>query len=393
MPFVKRSERVSLYLHVPFCAARCTYCAFNTYTHLDHLIEPFTEALAREITIVGSSRPGIVLGTIFFGGGTPSMLTPAQFHRLFEAIHAVFALAPDAEISLEANPVDCREPYLRDLRHVGFSRISIGMQSAIQSELTLFNRRHTNDDVAAAVRTARRAGFDNINLDLIFGTPGQTLADWSVSLEQMLHLRPEHVSLYALTLEEQTPMKAWVDKGKMPAPDDDAAADMYEFASERLATAGYEQYEISNWCQPGYACRHNLQYWLNDDYLGVGPGAHGWAGGVRYATLLSPHRYIEAMRAAEGRSFTYPHTPATVDAVVTAREDAIAETLLMGLRLTQRGIVRAEFAARFGEDLLAARGGVLERFARHGLLEITPDAVRLTSSGRLLANQIMRELV
>ncbi|MEO8397890.1 MAG: radical SAM family heme chaperone HemW, partial [Chloroflexota bacterium] len=284
---------LSIYLHIPFCTTKCTYCAFNTYIKLEALVEPFVHALIREIQIVARSKPDQAVGTIFFGGGTPSLLTPQQFAEIIAALRDNFQVSPDAEITLEANPNDLDIAYLTALRRVGLNRISIGMQTANQNELELFKRRHDNDAVVRAVSAARAGGFDNLNLDLIYGFPHQTLESWEISLQQMLALQPDHISLYALGLEEGTPLKAWVERGRLPEPDEDLAADMYERASEVLREHGYEQYEISNWARPGHECLHNLQYWHNDDYVGVGPGAHGYADGVRYSTVLSPQRYIK----------------------------------------------------------------------------------------------------
>ncbi len=383
---------LSVYLHVPFCATKCTYCAFNTYTHLDALIEPFVGALIREIEIVGAGAPDQVVGTIFFGGGTPSLLTPQQFARILAALRGSFDVSADAEITLEANPNDLDLDYLTALRRVGLNRISIGMQTANVNELQLFRRRHDNDAVARAVSAARAGGFDNLNLDLIYGFPHQTLQTWETSLRQMLALKPEHVSLYALGLEEGTAMKAWVERGQLPAPDDDLAADMYELASDLLAAAGYAQYEISNWARPGFECRHNLQYWHNDDYVGVGPGAHGFAGGVRYSTILSPQRYIKALSQSSG-TYSYPLTPATDQSAVMDRAGQITDTLIMGLRLTQEGIPRGLFNQCFGVDLVDLHRPIIEKFVSYGLLAVDDERVKLTAEGRLLSNVVFREFV
>ena len=382
----------SIYVHVPFCTTKCTYCAFNTYTNLEALIQPFTDAVVNELVTVALSQPGTPVHTVFFGGGTPSLLSPEQFGQILSAIRQSYRLHPDAEISLEANPNDITPSYLAALRAVGLNRLSIGMQSAVESELRLFARRHDNDAVVHAVSAARQAGFDNLNLDLIYGIPHQTLDNWRLSLTQAVALRPEHLSLYALGLEEGTPMHAWVDRGRLPAPDDDLAADMYELASDILGGAGYVQYEISNWAKPGYECRHNLQYWVNEPYIGVGPGAHGFAGGVRYSTLLSPQRYVKALQAAPAPA-DFPRTPATDQAVVLDQAAEIAETLIMTLRLTRRGVSRANFAHRFGVDLLDLHGPIIDRFARQGLLEVNAERVRITERGRLLSNMVFRELV
>ncbi len=382
----------SLYLHIPFCKIKCSYCAFNTYINLDDLVEPFIQALIQEIEIVAASRPKHPVWTVYLGGGTPSLLSPEQIDRVLQSIRTGFDLDPNAEISMEANPSDLSRDYMADVCAAGINRVSIGMQSANFNELELFARRHDNDAVVRAVSAARGGGVKNLNLDLIYGAPHQTLKSWENSLDQLIALRPDHISLYALSLEEGTAMRNWVMKGRLPEPDDDLAADMYELASEQLEAAGYEQYEISNWSKKGYACRHNLQYWRNWPYPGFGPGAHGYADGVRYSTVLSPQRYIKLMREA-GADYVFPRTPATEQAEFVDRETEIAETLLMGLRLTQEGIPRTAFAERFGVDLVEIRESLVSRFVHNGLLEVDSNSVRLTRRGRLLSNSIFRELV
>ncbi len=387
---------LSAYLHIPFCAFKCSYCAFNTYTHIEHLIPRFVEALCLEIAVVGNQRPHQCLWTIFFGGGTPSLLSPQQFEQILETLDRHFDVQPNAEVTLEANPADLRiggVVYLAALRALGINRISLGMQSANANELKLFHRRHDNDDVAGAVRSARAAGFDNLNLDLIYGAPHQTIDSWKNTLEQAVALQPEHLSLYALGIEDGTPMKAWVERGHLPAPDDDLTADMYELATDVLAEAGYIQYEISNWAKPGRECRHNLQYWRNWQYLAFGPGAHGFAGGVRYAVTRSPHWYIKAMMQPASTMLPYPRSPAVDQAVEVTREDEIAETLIMNLRLLREGMSLSEFAARFGASLMSLHGDHFRRAESLGLIEIAPDYVRLTRAGRLLSNQVFQGLV
>ncbi len=383
---------LSVYLHVPFCGVKCTYCAFNTYVSIDHLIDPFVDALIHEINIVGRSKPNQRVSTIFFGGGTPSLLTPRQFEHILRALHESFDVQTDAEISVEANPSDITRDYLKALRDLGINRLSIGMQSANENELRLFNRRHDNDAVVRSVSAARLAGFDNLNLDLIYGVPHQTLADWDNTLRQMLALKPDHVSLYGLVLEDNTPMSAWVEKGSLPTPDDDLAADMYELATERMGAAGFEQYEISNWARPGRQCRHNLQYWRSLPYIGLGPGAHGFADEVRYSVLLSPQRYIAGLQATDG-VYEFPQSPVTENATKLTIEAQIVEALLMGLRLTEEGIERATFRARYGVDLLALHGDIIEKYATHDLIMYDDERVRITHKGRLLSSMIFREFV
>lgn len=359
---------------------------------MDSLVEPFVGALIREIGILGTSRPGQRLHTIYLGGGTPSLLTPEQMQRILAAVSEHFEILPDAEISMEANPNDLDQSYLTALRALGINRLSIGMQSAHENELLLFARRHDNDAVARSVSAARRSGFHNLNLDLIYGFPHQTMSSWEATLFQTFALHPEHISLYALGVEEGTPMARWIARGEVPEPDDDLAADMYDLASDMLETAGYQQYEISNWSKTGYQCRHNLQYWRNWEYPGVGPGAHGWAGGVRYSTVLSPQKYIALMQSTQ-QDYEYPRTPATAEAVAVDREGEIVDTLLMGLRLTQEGIGRAAFRDRFGEDVAILYAELINRFVERGLLTMDSESLRLTKTGRLLSNLIFRELV
>lgn len=383
---------LSLYLHIPFCRTLCTYCAFNTYAGMEASIEPFIAALIEEIRCLGESQPGLRVGTIFFGGGTPSLIMVEQYQRLFAAIHAIFDVAADAEISLEANPNDLSANYLAGLRQTGFNRLSIGMQSANPAELRLFNRRHDVQMVINAVEMARTTGFDNLNLDLIYGIPYQTLADWHNTLSLATALRPDHISLYGLELKGGTPLTQDVKTGKLPSPDDDLAADMYDLATTMLATAGLAQYEISNWSKPGKQARHNLQYWRNLPYAGLGPGAHGYAGGLRYTVMRLPQRYMAAMQKSD-KKYPFPRTPATAKAVRVSRETEIAETIMMGLRLTREGIQREVFKTRFGVDMLELHRPTIEKFVRHGMLYVDDTVIRLTEKARLVSNGVIRELI
>ncbi len=387
------SASLSLYIHVPFCATKCSYCAFNTYVQMEDLVPAYVDALCREIAGVGAAAGRPLAHTIFFGGGTPSLLLPDQIERILRSLDAAFIVDPNAEITLEANPNDLTLAYLKMLRATGINRLSIGMQSAAEADLRLFERRHDLSAVVDSVHAARSAGFDRLNLDLIFGAPGQSLDTWRTTLDTAVGLNPDHFSLYALSLEAGTPLRAAVETGHTPAPDDDLAADMYELASERLEATGYGQYEISNWARPGQESRHNIQYWLNAPYLGFGPGAHGFAGGVRYSVVLSPRRYVNLLLHAVDESWTFPLSPAAAESTQVGRAQEISETLIMGLRLIGRGIDRRAFEARFGEDLLILHGDVIRRFVELGLLEVSATNVMLTSRGRLLSNTVLREFV
>jgi oxygen-independent coproporphyrinogen-3 oxidase len=368
---------------------------------------------------VGEAAPGTPVHTVFFGGGTPSLLSLAHYRPIFEALRTSFALAPDAEITLEANPGTVDQAYLDGLRALGVNRLSFGVQSSHASELKLLDRLHTFDDVIRAVRQARAAGFDasagGLNLDLIFAVPHQTLAMWQATLLRALALAPEHLSMYALSLENGTPLRSWVYRGLLPMPEADLAADMYNWASETLAAHGYRQYEISNWaldekleargsrldedCQlPAssfqplrFACRHNLQYWRNQTYLGLGAGAHGCAGGWRYSNVLAPAAYIARLEALNARAF--PFSPALLQSTPQTGADAMDETMMLGLRLTEEGVRAVDFEARYGVSLMAQYGRTLRHLQQLGLLAWDEVGVRLTTGGRLLGNRVFREFV
>lgn len=423
-------QTLSLYLHIPFCRHRCGYCDFNTYAGLEDIIPQYVTALAAEIEWAGGwNTDHLPLHTIFFGGGTPSLLPVIEIRRLLDQAGRSFNLSPDLEITLEANPGTLSPAYLRDLRQLGVNRLSLGMQSAHPGELALLEREHSYLDVINSFRGARQAGFANLNLDLIFGLPEQQLDTWQRSLELALGLQPEHLSLYSLTIEHGTPFAAWTGKGLLSSPDPDRAADMYEWASERLEASGYIQYEISNWARasaagdpvgfPDNACRHNLQYWRNQPYLGCGAGAHGFFRGLRTANVLSPNTYIRRMvgltsstaagLAAAARSDSGPPvhdgraaqpansgSPATVSAVPIDRKTEMDETMFMGLRLVQEGVSRRAFLDRFGVSLDEIYGEQIARLSSLGLIEWAAperERLRLARKGVLLANQVFMEFI
>ena len=390
----------SLYLHIPFCVHRCGYCDFNTYAGQENLIPAYVAALIQEIELLAlSAGSKLPVHTVFFGGGTPSLLPASAIEQVLAALQDRFDLLPGAEISLEANPGTLSAGYLHDLAKMGINRLSLGMQSARPEELRLLERQHDYRDVIQAAIWARQAGLDNFNLDLIFGLPEQSLENWQRSLELALELRPAHFSLYALTLEHGTPLGHWAARGLLPEPDPDAAADMYEWASERLEAAGYLQYEISNWAAvdssgASLACRHNLQYWRSLPYLGLGAGAHGFSGRVRTVNALSPAAYIQ--RSLSGELQAFPRTPATISAQEIDLQTEIGETMMMGLRLTSEGVSRAAFLARFGMDLEERFEKEIASLKQAGLLEWyggQDPALRLTKSGRLLGNQVFSQFI
>lgn len=397
------AANVAFYVHIPFCRRRCLYCDFNTYAGMTELRPAYVRALLGELSRLASRYRNVRAGTLYFGGGTPSLLSPEEIISVVAAVQRHFQLLDDAEVTLEANPGTVDAAFLARLRQIGVNRLSLGVQSARDDELALLGRIHTWDEAVAAVRAARAGGFDNLSLDLIYGLPGQTLERWLESVARVLALQPEHLSLYALTLEPGTPLAEQVALGTLPAPDPDVAAEMYERASESLQQAGFWQYEISNWARgavpapaiwalpPGgcseslgpWIAHHNLAYWRNEPWLGVGAGAYSWFKRRRWGNLPQPTAYIAALRARRTARMETEVIPGALER---------GETLMMGLRLAE-GVSVKRFWARFGLDLGEMYGPVLQRLVGLGLLEWDGARARLSARGRLLGNQVFGEFL
>jgi len=393
-PALGQPPALSLYLHIPFCTAKCGYCDFNSYEGLDHLVPDYTPALTRELALWGPAARNFLVATVFFGGGTPSLTSLADLERIVSTVREHYDVAPGAEWTLEANPTELTREHLAGMRALGINRLSMGVQSMHEDELALLERLHSPGRVVEAVADARAAGFENLNLDLIFGLIGQPLARWQETLERVIAFEPEHLSCYALTVEPGTALYYRVQKGLLPEPDPDVAADQYEWTRARLARAGYEQYEISNWARPGRRCAHNLVYWRADPYLGLGAGAHSFFAGRRFANVDAPNRYVEAVnRAHEERATNGRHTMHQIAGGETPdRATLVADAMILGLRLLD-GVDLAAFAAQWECDPLAEFGGALERHEQLGLLERRDGRLRLTDRGLLLANEVAVDLL
>jgi oxygen-independent coproporphyrinogen-3 oxidase len=388
-----RENAIGLYIHIPFCTAKCGYCDFNSYAGHEHLVPSYSDALITEATVWAKAVASRLISTIFFGGGTPSLTPLGDLTRILGVVRETLTVASDAEISLEANPGSLSVRYLQGLRDIGVNRLSIGVQSFDDRELRALDRIHTGDDARSAFAAARKAGFDNVNLDLIYGLPEQPLGAWQRTLEEAIALAPEHFSLYALTVEEGTPLARDVARGRVSAPDPDVQADQYEWAGARMNSAGYDHYEISNWARPGRSCRHNLIYWRNGEYLGIGAGAHSHLNGVRFSTVLAPNRYIElvaesAKVGADGAT-TMRHLAAGEQ---ISPETAMADTLILGLRLNE-GVDLREFAALHGRSAEEIYGPIIDEFLGYEILERSDDRLRLTTRGRLLCNELFQRLL
>ena len=378
-----------IYVHIPFCLVHCPYCDFNAHAGMDDVKVPYVEALLKEIR---AAADGAAVETIFFGGGTPTELPPAELARILSAIREDFDVAPNAEVAIEANPESTTRATFEGLLEAGFSRVSLGVQSLAPHVLTWLGRAHTPQQALAALRDATAAGFDHVNADLIFGTPDESMEDWRASLQGVLATGVDHVSTYALQVEERTPLKTWVDRGFRQAPVDDDQADRYELAAELLPAAGLVRYEISNWakCPRGSTgersieeaawSRHNLGYWTGGDYLGFGAGAHAHRNGRRSWNVSSPRTYFARSPAVEDGWEALPDA------------ERAAEAAMVGLRLAG-GLDRRRFAEVWGEDPVVRWKGEFQEAAGLGLIELTDDAVALTERGFFLWGYVARSLL
>jgi putative oxygen-independent coproporphyrinogen III oxidase len=360
-------EAFGVYVHVPFCARRCDYCDFATWTDRDHLMGEYVDACVADLARRASEqRPPAT--SVFFGGGTPSLLPADELVRVLDAIDR----ADDAEVTVECNPDAVDDEKLATYARAGVNRLSFGVQSMVGPVLRALGRTHDPENVGRAVRMARAAGFARINLDLIYGSPAESPDDWRVSLEGALALEPEHISAYALTIEPGTPLGQAVAAGRQAAPDDDRQADAYLVAEATLGAAGFEWYEVSNWAQPGEACRHNELYWSEGSYLGIGCAAHGHTDGRRWWNVRTPERYIAALR--EG-------TTTEAASEMLAPERLAEERFVLALR-TRRGAEVADPALELAQELAA-----------QGLLELDGTRAVLTAPGRLLASDLTARLL
>lgn len=367
-----------LYIHFPYCVSICSYCDFDRQATGFSSIPRYVESVATEIR-QHQRRP---VQSVFFGGGTPSLMSPEQVAAILSAARETFDLQPDAEITLEANPGECTVERLRGFRAAGVNRLSIGVQSLDDATLLALSRRHSADEARAAVAAARAAGFDNLSLDFMLGLAGMTTESWLETLDGALALKPEHFSCYILTVDERVPMGRDVARGRLILPSDDAIAEQYLATGERLGKAGYEQYEVSNWARPGRRSRHNLTYWRDEPYIGIGAGAAGWHDGVRYKNAPSPKRYMTSVAA--GRA----------DRIEEEQPDLptrLGDALAVGLRLRE-GLDLDALGSRLGIDVRAVIGSELDALLAAGVLEWHGARLRVTEGSILVTSEILVRL-
>ena len=385
-------RRAGIYIHIPFCERKCTYCNFNTTDFFEGLAARYVDAMTREIACLGENlmrQPvGCAADTIYFGGGTPSIIDAGHLAKLLEACRAAFDVVENSEVTIEVNPATLSRRKIDQWLSAGINRASVGVQSFIDRELVALSRTHTAGDARRTIEVLREAGFQNISLDLIAGLPEQSLTDWEFNLREALAIRPEHLSLYMLDLKEGTQLFAQLKSGARPRPDDDVTAEMYRLISTATQAAGYEHYEISNFARvdpsesiegmSGFRSKHNSKYWSGDPFYGMGCGAHSYDGSARWFNVLRTETYIDRI-ATDGNAIAERNE--------LSETDRAAEALFMGLRLKE-GISLEAFHSEYGVDVIERYGEELPRLADAGLIEIGDGRLTLTAAGRLLSNEV-----
>ena len=375
--------KLGIYIHIPFCKQKCCYCDFPSYAGKEACQEEYLDALLFEIREQGSLCKNTVVDTVFFGGGTPSILPKEALPRVLEALRTSFTIDSDAEITAEANPGTADLEKLTSWKAAGINRISFGVQSFHDTLLAAIGRIHTADEAREAVRLARRAGFGNINLDLIYGLPSQTVDMLKADVEQAAALGTDHLSVYGLIVEEETPLEQMVEEGRAVLPTDEDEEAMYDWVTRHLEEIGYHRYEISNYAKDGKVCRHNLKYWHFEDYLGLGSAAHSFIGGKRFANERMPETYIRRMRA-EG-SARLAEERETI-------EELRGEYIFLALRTT-KGVDTDDVLKTFGVDFFALYGDIIKRMTAEGLVEQNGSDIRLTKQGMKYGNRVFAQFV
>jgi oxygen-independent coproporphyrinogen-3 oxidase len=373
-----------IYIHIPFCRSRCSYCDFATGLHESALAERYVASVVSEIKSWREVEPVQTVDTIYFGGGTPSLLSPAQLEALMQAVRTRFDVSPKAEVTMEMNPGTVTPETLQAFRRLGVNRASFGAQTFDDRELARLGRSHTVADTRRTYSLLRRAGFDNVSFDLIAGLPGQALNAWKRNLDEAFALGPEHLSFYLLEVHEGTPLAAHIKTGLQPSPDEDLAAEMYRVMLERAAEAGYKHYEISNLCLPGFESRHNTKYWTGAPYYGFGCSAHSFDGqSRRWANERDLSKYAALVE--------HNGSPLVEDRSLTENERR-AEAVFLGMRM-MAGVRTDEFKELFGFDLQAEYAEDLKNFQQAGLIEFDGDLLKLTRAGALLSNEVFAAFV
>ncbi|MDE2746822.1 MAG: radical SAM family heme chaperone HemW [Chloroflexota bacterium] len=383
---------LGLYIHVPFCTVKCSYCDFNSYAGIDDMQAEWEAAALTELSLWAPRLRGREVSTVFIGGGTPSLLPGESIERILDAVRSGLNLSSDAEITLEANPESVHPERLQLYRAAGVNRISMGVQSLDSDELVFLDRIHSAERAEAAFAEIRSAGFDNVNLDLIYGLPGQSLASWRSTLDQVLKWSgngPDHISCYALTVEEGTPLATRVAAGRVVEANPDHVAEIADWTADRLAAAGYQQYETSNYARDGLSCRHNLIYWRNQEYAAIGPGAHGFFNGVRYHVVRSPKAYVDRLRDPEQDVLGVQGlpSPAIAGAERVSELENVIDTLTSGLRLME-GVDESGLPVAYQQIR-----PILDWAVESALAQRANGRLSLTKRGHEVANEVFVRLL
>ena len=373
----------SLYIHIPFCASKCNYCSFNSYAGLDGIHERYVRALCADLLHCASGGEQEALKTVFLGGGTPTFLSVNHLKHILSLCHSAFSISSDTEISIEANPGTVDRDKLVCLLESGVNRLSVGVQSFNDMELMEIGRIHSASEAIQAVEMAKEVGFNNCSVDLMYGLPGQSPESWQISLERALSLGVKHLSLYNLTVEKQTPLEQMIREDRVQLSDEDEIEMMDKITAKCTAEAGLQQYEISNYAQAGYQSRHNITYWENRNYFGIGAGAVSYQHGSRRRNIANPNEYCRLVESGK----TVVMEEETLD-----NEASFRETVIMGLRMN-RGVSLDILERRYGISLEKYYGKILQKLLVDGMLEKTSGYLRLTDQGRSFANGVMAELV
>lgn len=377
----QRTEAV--YIHIPFCTNKCFYCDFNSYVLKDQPVMDYLRALDKEMELTVQANPPGRIKSIFVGGGTPTVLKPDEMEYFLQSVKRHFpAWSDDIEFSMEANPGTTDLEKLSVMREGGVNRISFGVQAFQNSLLTGIGRIHDTDDVYRSLENARRAGFDNMSIDLMFGLPNQTLDMLAESVDKALELGLPHYSIYSLKVEENTLFHTMYQRNQLPLPDEEDELNMYLLLMERMQAAGYKQYEISNFAKPGFESRHNMTYWRNEDYYGLGAGAHGYIGRQRHVNIKGVNPYNEATNQGLPR----------LESFEVSREEAMEDFLMVGLRVLD-GVSRSRFRQQFGISMEEVFAGPLNKMVGAGLLDSTDDGYKLSSKGILFGNDVFAEFI
>lgn len=373
---------LSLYIHIPFCVRKCLYCGFFSTQYSHELSDQFIQALEREAAAMAGLFRDRAFSTVYIGGGTPTTLTPSQFGQVFRILNTHFRIDVRPEFTVEANPGTITGEKLDALLKAGVNRLSMGMQSFLDRILRVLGRAHTVAEAEASFRLARSAGFQNLSTDLIYGIPGQTAADWQETLGRTIGLGPEHVSAYSLSLDEGSRFAKEAGAGRLALPEDGLVAELYDHAAGQLSWAGFRRYELSNFSLPGFACRHNQNYWDRGEYLGLGPGAWSFVSGARRQTVPDIDAYCRGLEQGMLPTAFEEHT---------GTDEAAAETLLLGLR-TVSGVDLKRFSRQYGQDRLERISRNSEELRRAGLVSVFRGRLRLTERGMTLADELLARL-